>query len=176
MKKYIGILVLLGIVGLGLQKIAAQKMKLKIGDKVPSFSLTNQDGEVFNSMTVIGVKPVVLYFYPKNETPGCTKQACKFRDEFEVFSDLGVEVIGVSADDVASHKAFAQKYKLPFTLLADEDKALRKMFGVPKNLLGLMPGRVTYIINKEGVITHIFDHLFNAENHINEALESLKKG
>ncbi|MCK0132552.1 peroxiredoxin [Flavobacteriaceae bacterium F08102] len=150
-------------------------MKLKIGDKVPEFELKNQHNETFNSFSVIGTQPVVLYFYPKNDTPGCTKEACKFRDEFEVFTDMGVQVIGVSSDDVASHKAFAEKYNLPFTLLADVDKRLRKMFGVPTNFMGLIPGRVTYIINKDGVITDIFDHQMNAEKHIEEAIESLRK-
>ncbi|MET2985265.1 peroxiredoxin [Aureibaculum conchae] len=150
-------------------------MKLKIGDSVPKFSLKDQDNQLVNSTDFIGKNAMVIYFYPKDDTPGCTKQACKFRDEFEAFTDLDVKVIGISADDVASHKNFAKKYNLPFTLLADTENKVRKLFGVPQSMLGLIPGRVTYVINKEGTVIHTFNSQFGAEKHITETLTKLKE-
>jgi len=122
---------------------------------------------------LLAKKPVVIYFYPKDNTPGCTMQACGFRDSYEDFIDLGAEVMGVSSDTVNSHKKFTNQYKLPFILLSDSDKKLRKLFGVPDKLFGLLPGRVTYIINKKGIITMIFDSVM-ATKHISIALKSLK--
>jgi peroxiredoxin Q/BCP len=148
-------------------------MALKIGDKAPSFVAVDANGTSFDSKDIIGKKPVVIYFYPKDNTPGCTMQACGFRDSYEDFIDLGAEVIGVSSDTVNSHKKFTTQYKLPFTLLSDSDKKLRKLFGVPDKLFGLLPGRVTYIINKAGIITMIFDSVM-ATKHISIALKSLK--
>lgn len=148
-------------------------MALKIGDKAPSFAAVDANGTSFDSKDIIGKKPVVIYFYPKDNTPGCTMQACGFRDSYEDFIDLGAEVIGVSSDTVNSHKKFTTQYKLPFILLSDSDKKLRKLFGVPDKLFGLLPGRVTYIINKKGIITMIFDSVM-ATKHISIALRSLK--
>ena len=148
-------------------------MALKIGDKAPSFVAVDANGTSFDSKDIIGKKPLVIYFYPKDNTPGCTMQACGFRDSYEDFIDLGAEVIGVSSDTVNSHKKFTSQYKLPFTLLSDSDKKLRKLFGVPDKLFGLLPGRVTYIINKKGIITMIFDSVM-ATKHISIALKSLK--
>jgi peroxiredoxin Q/BCP len=148
-------------------------MALKIGDKAPSFVAVDANGTSFDSKDIIGKKPAVIYFYPKDNTPGCTMQACGFRDSYEDFIDLGAEVIGVSSDTVNSHKKFTNQYKLPFTLLSDSDKKLRKLFGVPDKLFGLLPGRVTYIINKAGIITMIFDSVM-ATKHISIALKSLK--
>ncbi|MCL4135909.1 UNVERIFIED_CONTAM: hypothetical protein GTU68_021234 [Idotea baltica] len=149
-------------------------MKLKIGDQVPEFSLKDQNNKSVDITNFIGKNPMVIYFYPKDDTPGCTKEACKFRDEFEAFTDLEVKVIGISADDVESHKNFADKYRLPFTLLADTENKVRKLFGVPKSMLGLVPGRVTYVVNNKGTIIHIFNSQFGAEKHITEALNKLK--
>ena len=148
-------------------------MALKIGDKAPSFVAVDANGTSFDSKDIIGKKPVVIYFYPKDNTPGCTMQACGFRDSYEDFIDLGAEVIGVSSDTVNSHKKFTNQYKLPFILLSDSDKKLRKLFSVPDKLFGLLPGRVTYIINKKGIITMIFDSVM-ATKHISIALKSLK--
>ena len=148
-------------------------MALAIGDKVPQFTATDTNGANFDSTTIIGKKPLVLYFYPKDNTPGCTMQACGFRDSYEDFIDLGAEVIGISSDTASSHKKFTNQYQLPFILLSDSDKKLRKLFGVPDKLFGLLPGRVTYIINKEGIITMIFDSVM-ATKHISIALKSLK--
>ncbi len=148
-------------------------MALKVGDKVPEFTAKDQHGNLFNSGDVIGKKGVVLYFYPKDDTPGCTAQACSFRDQYEDFLLLNTEVIGVSGDNEKSHQKFAQKYRLPFTLLSDSNKELRKLFGVPTNLLGLLPGRVTYVIDQNGIIRMIFDHMM-AQKHLPKALEQIK--
>jgi peroxiredoxin Q/BCP len=121
----------------------------------------------------VGVKPVVFYFYPKDNTPGCTAQACSFRDQYEDFKDLGAEVIGISSDSIASHNKFAKQYRLPFILLSDNDKKIRNLFGVKPSLLGLIPGRVTYVVDREGVIQMIFDSVM-ATNHIPKALEKIK--
>jgi thioredoxin-dependent peroxiredoxin len=148
-------------------------MALIVGDKVPKFIVKDSKGEDFDSETMIGIKPVVIYFYPKDDTPGCTTQACTFRDQYEDFKDLGAEIIGVSSDSVASHEKFAKRYKLPFILLSDSNKKLRKMFGVPSDLLGLIPGRVTYVADKEGVIQMVFNSM-SSKIHIKKALEMLE--
>ena len=149
-------------------------MELKVGDKIPEFSAKDNNGDDFDSLTFIGQKPVVFYFYPKDNTPGCTAQACSFRDKYEDFTDLGAEVIGISGDSVVSHGKFITQYKLPFILLSDNDKKIRTLFGVKTNLFGLIPGRVTYVADKNGIIQLIFDSLV-ATNHIPRALEAIKK-
>ncbi len=141
--------------------------------KFPLLTLKNQKGESFDMHTLLG-KPFVVYFYPKDDTPGCTKQACSFRDAYEDFKDLGVPVIGVSSDSPSSHAQFAKKYNLPFTLLSDSKKELRKKANVPTNLLGLLPGRVTYVMDKEGRVIHMFNSQMKAEQHMEEALDALK--
>jgi len=175
MRKYIYIIIVL-IAVLIIKETMTDKPKeaLKVGDNIPAFKLQDQDGNWFSSTDVIGNQAAVIYFYPKDDTPGCTKEACKFRDEFEVFTDLKARVIGISSDDVVSHKKFAEKYHLPFTLLADVDKKVRKLFGVSKSVLGLLPGRVTYIVNKKGTIIYIFESQFGAQKHITEAIKSLE--
>jgi len=149
-------------------------MSLKIGDIVPNFTAKDSQGEVFESQNFLGRKPLVIYFYPKDNTPGCTTEACSFRDQYEDFKDLGAEVIGVSSDSVKSHHKFAKKHELPFILLSDQDKKLRSLFGVKNNLFGLLPGRVTYIIDRNGVVIYIFDSM-NAAKHIEKALEIIKE-
>lgn len=149
-------------------------MALQVGDKISDFSAKDSDGNDFESSSIIGKKPVVFYFYPKDNTPGCTAQACGFRDQYEDFKDLGAEVIGISSDSIASHEKFVQKYKLPFSLLSDSDKKIRDLFGVKPNLFGLLPGRVTYVVDKNGIIQLVFDSLV-ATNHIPRALEMIKK-
>ena len=149
-------------------------MTLQIGDKCPIFSLPNQQNEQINIQELIGQKNLVIYFYPKDETPGCTKEACSFRDSYEEFKDLGCEVIGISSDSVEDHLKFAKKYHLTFTLLADTQKEVRKAFGVPSNLFGLIPGRVTYIIDKKGCIRGIFNSQTNPLGHIKNALDILR--
>ncbi|WP_348822851.1 peroxiredoxin [Flavobacterium aestuarii] len=148
-------------------------MELKAGDKIPVFTAKDTNGNDFDSNEVIGKKALVIYFYPKDNTPGCTAQACSFRDQYEDFKDLGAEVIGISSDSVISHQKFSQQYKLPFILLSDSDKKIRTLFGVPSNLFGLMPGRVTYVADKTGTIIMVFDSM-KAKNHIPKALEAIK--
>lgn len=149
-------------------------MELKVGDKIPNFTAKDTNGADFDSQNIVGHKPVVIYFYPKDNTPGCTTQACSFRDQYEDFKDLGAEVIGISSDSVASHQQFTNQYKLPFILLSDGDKKIRKLFGVPAQMFGLVPGRVTYVADKNGVIQMIFDNLMAAK-HIPKALNTIKK-
>jgi peroxiredoxin Q/BCP len=147
---------------------------IQIGDSCPSFILKNQFSEDFDVNQVLGKKTLVIYFYPKDDTPGCTKEACSFRDRFEEFQDLGCEVIGISSDSEQKHKEFADKHKLPFILLADTNQSVRKSFRVPGSLFGLIPGRVTYIVGKDMKIKGIFNSLLNPLGHIEHALELVK--
>jgi peroxiredoxin Q/BCP len=149
-------------------------MAVKVGDKAPDFTLPSQMGDNVTLSEYFGKKNVVLYFYPKDETRGCTREACEFRDQYDVFTDLGAEVIGVSAQSVESHKSFATHYGLPFILLSDEKNEVRKLYGVPSSM-SIIPGRVTYIIDKKGVVRHIFNSQFQPEKHIEEALKVLKE-
>ena len=148
-------------------------MALKIGDKIPSFTSIDSKGDSFEIKNYIG-KPLVIYFYPKDDTPGCTIQACTFRDKYEDFKALGAEVIGISSDSLQSHQKFASRYKLPFILLSDFDKMIRTQFGVPNDFLGLIPGRATYVADKNGIIQLIFDST-SSKIHIEKALEILKR-
>ncbi len=147
-------------------------MKLKIGDQIPSFSLKDQNGNIRTSNKMS--KSLVLFFYPKDDTPGCTIEACGFRDKYDLFKILGAEVWGISNGSIQSHLGFANKNKLQYPLLCDRNNILRKKFGVPKKL-GLIEGRVTYIINSDGIIIHIFEDLLNGPAHIKEAIKALKK-
>lgn len=149
-------------------------MALQIGDKIPNFSAIDTNGNVFKSDTIVGSKPFVIYFYPKDDTRVCTEQACSFRDQYEDFKALDAEVIGVSSDSVKSHQKFANQYNLPFILLSDADKKLRRLFGVPNDLLGLIPGRVTYVIDKDGIVQLVFNSM-SGKIHIEKALEILKR-
>jgi thioredoxin-dependent peroxiredoxin len=149
-------------------------MALKIGDSVPNFAAKDAHGQDFNVGALVGKKPFVIYFYPKDNTPGCNAQACSFRDQYEEFIDLGAEVVGISSDSAASHEKFADKYKLPFILLSDTNKKIKRLFGVPDKLFGLLPGRVTYVVDKNGIIQFIFDSM-NPINHIPKALKMIKK-
>jgi len=145
------------------------------GSTVPQFALPDQNGKLFDITTVLGKKNLVIYFYPKDDSPGCTKEACTFRDQYEVFQEADAEIIGISSDDVESHRRFAEKYRLTYTLLSDEDGKVRKLFRVPSDLFGILPGRVTYVINKQGIVVHTFDSQLQAEKHIEEALAALKR-
>jgi len=117
----------------------------------------------------------VIYFYPKDDSPGCTKEACSFRDQFEVFKEADAVIIGISGQSVESHKEFAEKHRLSFTLLSDVGNKVRKLFGVPTNLMGLLPGRVTYIADKKGKVIFIFNSQTKATEHVDEALRILKE-
>jgi thioredoxin-dependent peroxiredoxin len=146
---------------------------LEVGDKLPLFGAKDQNGNDFKIDSVLGEKVLVIYFYPKDDTPGCTKQACFLRDQYEEFKSIGAEVIGISGDSVPVHRKFASKYDLPFILLSDSDKSLRRLFGVKTNLLGLLPGRVTYVVDKNGFVQMVFDDM-NATNHLEKTVEKVK--
>jgi thioredoxin-dependent peroxiredoxin len=143
-----------------------------VGSKAPDFTLPSQSGEMVSLKEFLGEKVVILYFYPKDDTPGCTKEACAFRDEHEEFGKLDAEIIGVSSDSVESHRRFAEKHDLSFTLLSDEGGKVRRMYGVP-NTFGIFPGRVTYVIDEAGVVRHVFSSQIGAVKHVEGALKSL---
>jgi peroxiredoxin Q/BCP len=145
---------------------------VEVGDTAPDFALPSQTGEQVRLSDVWNRGPVVLYFYPKDETPGCTTEACTFRDSYEVFQEAGAEVVGVSSDSVESHGKFAGKHRLPFTLLADEGGRIRKRWGV-KSTFGILPGRVTYVIDRSGVVRHVFSSQTGVQRHVQEALDAL---
>jgi len=149
-------------------------MSVKVGDTAPDFSLSAQNGSKVSLSNFRGQKAVVLYFYPKDDTPGCTAESCAFRDQYEVFKTAGAEVIGVSGDSNESHLKFAEKYNLPFTLLSDKGDQIRKQYGAT-TAFGLIPGRVTYVIDKEGVVKYVFDSMFNFKGHVEEALKTLQQ-
>jgi peroxiredoxin Q/BCP len=153
--------------------LSGGKVSIKAGGQAPDFSLPDASGRTIALADFRGRKPVVLYFYPKDDTPGCTKEACAFRDQIEQFTAAGAEVIGVSSDDGESHRAFAQKYQLPFTLLSDVDGEVRRLYGVPATL-GFLPGRVTFVIDKSGVVRHVFNSQMQATRHVEESLAALR--
>jgi len=147
---------------------------IQVGDKAPDFTLPSQTGEQVRLSDRLGERIVVLYFYPKDETAGCTKEACAFRDSYEVFAEAGAEVIGVSSDSVDRHAAFAGHHELPFTLLSDQGGQVRKSYAVPATL-GILPGRVTYVIDRAGIVRHVFSSQTNIGRHVNDALDVVKK-
>ena len=149
--------------------------EIKVGSFIPAFTLPDQNGNMFNIGSLLGKKNMVIYFYPQDDSPGCTAQACAFRDQFEVFSAADAVIIGISSQSVKSHKAFAEKHRLSFTLLSDEGNKIRKQFGVPTNLLGLLPGRVTYVADKSGKVIYTFNSQLQTEKHVDEALRILKE-
>jgi len=149
------------------------KDSVGVGSKAPDFTLLSQSGEMVSLRDFLSQKPVVLFFYPKDDTPGCTRQVCAFRDEYEGFGNLDAEVIGISSDSVKSHRNFAERHDFPFTLLSDEGAKVRKLYGVP-NTLGLFPGRVTYVIDEEGVVRHVFSSQLGVERHVEVAIEALQ--
>lgn len=166
---------LMGCLTFGFSLIGGRVMaenSLQVGDKIPEVRLQDQDGKEVALSSYRGQKNLVVYFYPKDDTPGCTKESCSFRDQYDVFKSSGAEVIGISSDSPESHKKFATKHRLPFTLLADVGGQVRKQFGVP-GTLGFLPGRVTYVIDKQGTVRHIFNSQFSPQKHITEALEIL---
>ncbi len=148
------------------------KAGVAAGQPAPDFELPDAEGKRVRLADFRGKKAVVLYFYPKDDTPGCTAEACSFRDSYEDFRDAGAEVIGVSSDSSASHGKFAKRHKLPFTLLSDASGEVRKKYGVPTTL-GLLPGRVTFVIDRKGVVRHVFNSQLQATRHVSEALDAL---
>ena len=146
-------------------------MSLKVGDKAPDFTLPTDGG---GSISLKGLKgkTVVLYFYPRDDTPGCTAEACAFRDSYTVFAEAGAEVMGISSDSIDSHRRFAEERHLPFLLLCDEHASVRRLYKVAPTL-GFIPGRVTYVLDQAGIIRHIFSSQINATQHVKEALATI---
>ncbi len=147
-------------------------MRVKIGDRAPDFSLPSQDGGMVRLEELLSRGGVVVYFYPKDRTPGCTAEAGAFRDSYQRFVERGVEVVGISSDSVDAHKGFAEDCSLPFKILSDADGEVRRSYGVPSSI-GLIPGRVTYVIDRQGTVRHIFSSQLRATRHVEEALGSL---
>ncbi len=148
-------------------------MPVRVGDDAPAIDLHLQDGRTANLTAFRGQRAVVLFFYPKDNTPVCTAEACSFRDAYADFSDLDAEVIGVSSDTLASHQQFAEKHRLPYLLASDKDGSLRRAFGVPRTL-GFLPGRTTYVIDKAGQVRLVFSAAFSADKHVAEARRVLQ--
>lgn len=149
-------------------------MVLKQGDMIPSVKLKDKKGNDFELDKYKGSKSVVIYFYPRNFTPGCTTEACDFRDQYQDFKDLGAEVIAISSDSAESHTKFSNQYNLPFIFLSDENKEARKAFGVKSSLLGLIPGRETFVFDRKGLLQMRYNNL-SASNHTSNALEKLRE-
>ena len=145
---------------------------LQVGDPAPDFELPTQTGGTLGLSAFRGKQNVVLFFYPKDDTAGCTKEACTFRDVYAEFASRDAAVLGISSDSGASHSRFAEKYSLPFPLLTDSGGKVRKLYQVPRTF-GLLPGRATYIIDKQGTIRGIFVSQFQPEEHVRRALAAL---
>jgi peroxiredoxin Q/BCP len=147
---------------------------VQAGDKAPDFALPSQSGDQVRLSDRLGDRVVVLYFYPKDNTSYCTAEACAFRDSYQAFTEAGAEVIGVSSDSVDRHAGFASKHNLPFTLLSDQGSRVRKDYGVPATL-GLLPGRVTYVIDRTGTVRLVFNSMTNIDKHIQDALNMVRR-
>jgi peroxiredoxin Q/BCP len=161
-----------GIIALKNHYFMVNFLTVKVGDKAPDFTLPSQMGDNVTLSEFFGKKNIVLYFYPKDESPGCTKEACTFRDSYQELTNLGAEVLGVSGQSVESHKSFATHYGLPFILLSDKENMVRELYGVPSTM-GIIPGRVTYIIDKKGIVRHVFSSQTQAQRHVEEAKKTL---
>jgi peroxiredoxin Q/BCP len=153
----------------------AMSTPIAVGAQAPDFQLPAQSGEAVSLKQLLEKGPVVVYFYPKDETPGCTAEACAFRDSFDVFQKAGASVVGISDDSVESHQKFATHHGLPFLLLSDVGGAVRKAYGVPRAALGLIPGRMTFVVDRQGVVRHSFNALLAATKHVKEAVGVVEK-
>ncbi len=147
--------------------------KLSEGDAAPDFSATATDGRQIRLSDFVGRTGLVVFFYPKDGTRICTAEACAFRDSYTLFTQAGFEVIGISGDSAESHSQFVSEHQLPFPLISDQDGSLRRLFSVPK-VLGLLPGRVTYVIDSAGKVCRIFSAAFASEEHVQQALKSIR--
>jgi peroxiredoxin Q/BCP len=157
-----------------MQKKAGER--LKVGDRVPDFTTVDHNGNTFTPADAVQQKLwQIIYFYPADDTPGCTAEACSFRDSYEDFTDAGAVVIGISGQGEDSHKRFAEKHHLPFQLLSDEDGSLAAAFGVRKTL-GILPARVTFVIDPEGIVRKVFSSQLRVSRHHDEALAAIRAG
>ena len=145
--------------------------QIKLGDYIPDFSLKDQDGNLFKISDYLGKKKLVIFFYPQDGSLNCTKEACYFRDLSDVFDEVNAVVIGISGQSVESHKEFAEKNRLKYTLLSDTGNNVRKLFGVPGRMFGFIPGRVTYVADRSGKVVYIFDSQTETQRHADEALK-----
>jgi peroxiredoxin Q/BCP len=149
-------------------------MTLAVGDRAPNFTLPSSSGDKVTLSDMLGKRTVVLFFYPKDDTPGCTAEACGFRDRYDSFVQAGADVVGVSSDSLESHDRFASKHKLPMKLLSDVEGKVRSEFGV-KATLGLFPGRATFVIDRDGVIQHVFVSQLRVNRHVEQALDVVRR-
>lgn len=149
-------------------------MGLKPGTSIPAFTLRDQEGNLFDSRARERKRPLVVFFYPKDETPGCTREVCAFRDEFEAFENLDADVVGISSDTQSRHLGFSRKNKLPYKLLADKDHRVRRLFEVKGNFFNLLQGRETFVIDGEGIIRMSYNSP-NPSRHVEMALQALKE-
>lgn len=147
---------------------------IDVGDKIPAFELPDHTGRVVRVAELLGRGPLVFFFYPRDETPGCTKEVCGFRDAHAELQAAGAQVFGISSDPVDSHRQFVEKFQLPYPLLADVGGRVRHLFGVPRSLLGFADGRVTYVTDASGVVVRRYVGMFQATRHVEEALEAVR--
>jgi thioredoxin-dependent peroxiredoxin len=147
---------------------------VRVGSTAPDFTLPDSSGNAVRLYSLLEKGPVVLYFYPKDETTGCTAQACEFRDRHSLFAAAGTTVVGVSDDTVKSHRGFQDHHRLPFTLVSDEEGAVRAAYGVKKTL-GLIAGRVTFVIGPDRVVRHVFRSQLQFKRHVEEALRTVEQ-
>lgn len=147
---------------------------VEVGERFPSFALPDHRGEEFSLEAALGKGPIVIFFYPKDDTAGCTKEVCGFRDAWPDFQAAGARVVGISSDDTASHQRFAGRHALTYPLLSDAGGALRRKVGVPRSLFGLADGRVTYVLDRDGVVRHCFDSMLGINKHVEQALDTVR--
>lgn len=148
--------------------------RLEPGDKAPNFTLMADSGEEWELERALEKGPVVLFFYPKDDTPVCTVEACTFRDQYAAFQGSGAQVVGISSDSIESHGRFKGRHELPYPLLADAGGQVRKLYGVKKTL-GLLEGRTTFVIDESKTVRHVTSSALNAARHVEEALSALRK-
>jgi len=165
------LLMLITIINVG-ATIKFEQPALVVGDTMPNFTLTAQDGNTFNSADHVGKSFLVIYFYPKDESMVCTKEACSFRDSFDDFTRAGAKVIGINGGTVESHKSFADHYKLPFTLLSDPGDKVYHLFGVKNKMF--MTGRETFIVDTHGKIVYAYEAMMQGKKHADDALAYIK--
>jgi peroxiredoxin Q/BCP len=145
-----------------------------VGDRAPEFTLPGPGGRAVSLAELLRGGTVVLYFYPKDQTPGCTMEACAFRDDIDAFGAAGAQVVGISRDDEASHARFATKHKLPFLLLSDTTGETHARYGVTKKL-GFIPDRMTFVIDREGIVRHVFQSMLRMRAHVDESLATVRR-
>jgi peroxiredoxin Q/BCP len=158
----------------GLDKMQQAVSKVQVGDLAPDFSLPDPSNNLVHFADLVKQNIVVLYFYPKDFSMGCTAEACTFRDNYEAFQQAGVTVVGLSSDSVESHQAFVQRHHLPFLLLSDVDGSVQKTYGVQGLFADFFPGRITYIIDRRGIVRNVFSSRVNMRAHVSSALKIVK--